>query len=99
MSQFAGRMPHTLSGGQQQRVALARALARTPDVMLLDEPFSSLDADMRAELRIELLGVLRDSKVATLMVTHDQQEASAVADQVTWLGQRRVDADAAAAES
>jgi len=82
----ADRMPHTLSGGQQQRVALARALAAGPEVMLLDEPFSSLDAELRARLRGDLLGVLRGAGVATLMVTHDPAEAAAVADRSTWLG-------------
>jgi len=85
MMGFADRMPHTLSGGQQQRVALARALASSPEVMLLDEPFSSLDADLRSELRVELLGILRRAGIATVMVTHDPQEASAVADEITWL--------------
>ena len=86
MAPFADRMPHTLSGGQQQRVALARALASDPSVMLLDEPFSNLDAELRADLRRGLLAVLRRANVATLMVTHDPAEADAVADQVTWLG-------------
>lgn len=83
---FGGRMPHTLSGGQQQRVALARALAAKPRVLLLDEPFSGLDADLRATLRRELIDVLRAAGVATLMVTHDPAEARAVADTITVLG-------------
>ena len=81
--QLADRMPHTLSGGQQQRVAIARSLARQPKVMLLDEPFSSLDIDTRVEVRTEIIGVLRQSGVATLMVTHDPSEAEAVADAVS----------------
>lgn len=83
---YADRMPHTLSGGQQQRVAIARALASRPDVMLLDEPFSSLDAKLRKDLRAELLGLLRSSGVGTLMVTHDDGEACEVGDETTWLG-------------
>lgn len=85
MSQYSDRMPHTLSGGQQQRVALARALANEPRVMLLDEPFSGLDSELRAALRTELLELLQSSQIATLMVTHDPQEADAVADHVTWM--------------
>lgn len=82
---YSKRMPHTLSGGQQQRVALARSLAAEPKVMLLDEPFSSLDTDLRKQLRGELLGVLRASGVATLMVTHDRDEAREVADGISGL--------------
>ena len=75
-------MPSTLSGGEQQRVAIARALARRPRVMLLDEPFSSLDVETRTTVRAETMSVLRDSDVATLMVTHDPSEAELVADHV-----------------
>ena len=85
MAEFAARMPHTLSGGQLQRVALARSLATGPSVMLLDEPFSSLDSELRSQVRGELLGVLRNAGVATLMVTHDPREAEAVADGITRL--------------
>ncbi|MAD79209.1 MAG: ABC transporter [Planctomycetaceae bacterium] len=83
--ELADRMPHTLSGGQQQRIALARSLVRKPRVMLLDEPFSSLDAETRTKVRTEILGVLRASGVATLIVTHDPAEAEAVADSTSWV--------------
>jgi iron(III) transport system ATP-binding protein len=74
------RYPHQLSGGQQQRVALARALAPRPDVVLLDEPFSSLDAGLRASLRFDVMRILRQQRATTVLVTHDQQEALSVAD-------------------
>jgi iron(III) transport system ATP-binding protein len=80
-----GRYPHELSGGQQQRVALARALAVDPRVVLLDEPFSALDAAMRASLRHEIAGILRRSGTTTILVTHDQDEALSMADQVAVL--------------
>ncbi|HWI03578.1 MAG TPA: ABC transporter ATP-binding protein [Acidimicrobiales bacterium] len=76
------RMPHELSGGQQQRVALARALAPDPSVVLLDEPFGSLDAALREEIRSEVTGVLRASGATSLLVTHDQEEALSMADSV-----------------
>ncbi|PXX12212.1 ABC transporter ATP-binding protein [Mycolicibacterium moriokaense] len=79
---FASRRPHQLSGGQQQRVALARALARHPVLMLLDEPFSALDTGLRASTRKAVAGVLADKGVTTLLVTHDQEEALSIADQV-----------------
>lgn len=79
---FAPRRPHELSGGQQQRVALARALARKPVVMLLDEPFSALDTGLRASTRKAVAHLLVDAGVTTLLVTHDQEEALSVADQV-----------------
>ena len=82
MEELAQRYPHEISGGQQQRVALARALAPNPLVLLLDEPFSNLDFDMRAEMREELLRILRASEISAIMVTHDQEEALAVADRV-----------------
>lgn len=83
LKSLGNAMPHTLSGGQQQRVALARALARRPDVMLLDEPFSGLDAELRREVRKMTVNLLRESNVAVLMVTHDPDEARAVADEVS----------------
>lgn len=82
---FGPAMPHTLSGGQQQRVALARALARRPALMLLDEPFSGLDAELREEVRSFALGVLCEAGVATVLVTHDPREALAVAHRVSLL--------------
>ena len=74
--------PHELSGGERQRVALARALAPGPDVVLLDEPFASLDANLRASLRQEVAGILRGAGATALLVTHDQQEALSLADRV-----------------
>ena len=79
---YASRRPHQLSGGQQQRVALARALARHPVLMLLDEPFSALDTGLRASTRKVVAGLLTDAGVTTLLVTHDQEEALSIADQV-----------------
>ena len=79
------KRPHELSGGQQQRVALARALAPGPALILLDEPFSSLDAAMRAQVRDEVFEVLRAAGATAVLVTHDQQEALSVADQVAVL--------------
>jgi len=78
--------PHQLSGGQQQRVALARALAPKPAVMLLDEPFSGLDQNMRISIREETLGVLKASNVATLLVTHNPEEAMFMADRILVMG-------------
>jgi len=82
---LAGRYPHQLSGGQAQRVALLRALAPAPDVVLLDEPFSALDAGLRANLRDEVWRILRTTETTAILVTHDQDEALSFADQVTLL--------------
>jgi iron(III) transport system ATP-binding protein len=79
------RYPHQLSGGQQQRVAIARALALEPRLVLLDEPFASLDAALRMSVREEIARVLRDAGTAVVLVTHDQQEALSLADQVAVL--------------
>ena len=82
LSGFAARRPHELSGGQQQRVALARALAPGPQLLLLDEPLSSLDAELRRQLGAELRQILKRYGTTALLVTHDQQEAFAIADEV-----------------
>ena len=78
----ADRHPHELSGGERQRVALARALAPGPDVVLLDEPFSNLDASLRADLRREVELILRDAGATAILVTHDQEEALTLADRL-----------------
>jgi sulfate/thiosulfate transport system ATP-binding protein len=79
---LGGRMPRQLSGGQQQRVALARALAHKPDVLLLDEPLGALDAKIRVDLRRSLRAIQRQSGIATILVTHDQDEAFDLADRI-----------------
>ncbi len=82
LAEKSGQYPHQLSGGQQQRVALARALAISPQVLLLDEPLSALDAKVRVQLRDEIRRIQMDLGTTTLFVTHDQEEALAVADRV-----------------
>jgi iron(III) transport system ATP-binding protein len=79
---LADRYPHELSGGQQQRVALARALAPRPRVVLLDEPFNGLDPELRPQMRREIAAILRQLGTAAVLVTHDQEEALGMADQV-----------------
>jgi iron(III) transport system ATP-binding protein len=90
MEQFAARMPEELSGGQVQRVALARALAPRPKLVLLDEPFSALDAELRQQLREEVRGVLKAEGATAVMVTHDQEEALSLADRVAVLRDGKV---------
>jgi iron(III) transport system ATP-binding protein len=91
MEDLADRYPHELSGGQQQRVALARAMAPGYEVVLLDEPLSNLDADLRAQLRGQLRRVLKKTQKTAILVTHDQDEAFQIADRVGVLNQGRLE--------
>jgi ABC-type Fe3+/spermidine/putrescine transport system ATPase subunit len=82
LAHAAQKMPAMLSGGEQQRIAFARAVVIKPNLLLLDEPFSNLDARLRQEMRAELLELLENLPIATVMVTHDQEEAMAIADRI-----------------
>ena len=90
LKQYRNKFPQDISGGQQQRVALARALAPKPDVVLLDEPFTSLDAHMARELRDEVVSLLRATDTTAIIVTHDQEEALSVCDIVSVLEDGKV---------
>jgi iron(III) transport system ATP-binding protein len=90
MTDYAKRKPNQLSGGQQQRVALARALVIRPDVLLLDEPLSNLDARLRIELRSEIRRICKEAGITTIYVTHDQKEALSMADRVAIIDRGRI---------
>ena len=90
LSGYGKRRIHQLSGGQQQRVALARALAARPKLLLLDEPFSALDADLRQEMRDLVRSLHSEFAMTTIMVTHDRQEAHAIADRVVDMKNGRI---------
>jgi iron(III) transport system ATP-binding protein len=90
LSEYATRYPHELSGGQQQRVALARAMAPQPRLLLLDEPFSNLDPELRVALRYEVRSIVRRSGITSVLVTHDQNEAFALADRIAVMHQGRL---------
>jgi ABC-type sulfate/molybdate transport systems ATPase subunit len=90
-SRLADRYPHELSGGEQQRVALARAIAGSPSLLLLDEPFSSLDAELRATLRQELADLQRQLGLTTVYVTHDTADAAVVADRTVVMRDGRIE--------
>ncbi len=98
LADFGGRLPRQLSGGQQQRVALARALVVEPKVLLLDEPFSNLDAKLREQMRIEVRALQRQVGVTTLFVTHDQEEAFELGDRVVLMNRGRIEQIGTAAD-
>ncbi len=91
MPAFAQAYPHQLSGGQQQRVALARALAPRPDILLLDEPFSSMDIELREQLAREVRNILKHENTTAILVTHDQHEAFAMADTICVIRDGRIE--------
>jgi len=91
MGEYAERVPNQLSGGQQQRVALARALAFRPDLLLLDEPLSNLDAKLRLEMRAEIRRISTELRITMIYVTHDQHEALSLADQVAVMFRGRIE--------
>ncbi len=88
---LADKYPHELSGGQQQRIALARALAPQPDLLLLDEPFSNLDVDLRERLSLEVRDIIKRTRTTAILVTHDQQEAFAIADEIGVMNDGRIE--------
>lgn len=90
MTRYAQSFPHTLSGGEQQRVALARAMAPRPKIMLMDEPFSGLDRRLRDEVREQTVAILSQSGAATVMVTHDPEEAMLLADRIALMRKGRL---------
>jgi iron(III) transport system ATP-binding protein len=91
MERAARRFPHELSGGQQQRVALARALAPRPELLLLDEPFSNLDVDLRQRLGLEVRDILKRQNMTAILVTHDQHDAFALADEIGIMREERIE--------
>lgn len=99
MDKFAARFPYQLSGGQQQRVALARALAIRPEVLLLDEPLSALDAKIRVELRQEIRRIQQQLGITTIYVTHDQEEALSLSDRIVVMSQGKMEQESAVFES
>ena len=90
LAEVAGQYPHELSGGQQQRVALARALAPRPELLLLDEPFSNLDVELRERLSLEVREIIKASGATAVLVTHDQHEAFAMADEIGVMHEGRI---------
>jgi iron(III) transport system ATP-binding protein len=90
LAHAANSYPHEISGGQQQRVALARALAPSPDLLLLDEPFSNLDVDTRERLAFEVREILKTTGHTAILVTHNQAEAFAIADRIGVMSEGRI---------
>jgi iron(III) transport system ATP-binding protein len=98
LEEHGERYPHELSGGQQQRIAVARALAPRPRIVLLDEPWNTIDAHLREELRADVLATLRAEDVTVVLVTHEREEAFALADRIVLLHEGRVEQTGSAEE-
>ncbi|QZY54518.1 ABC transporter ATP-binding protein [Crassaminicella profunda] len=90
MEKFHKRYPYELSGGQQQRIALARSLAPNPSLLLLDEPFSNLDKDLQIKIREELKKIIKSTQITSIFVTHDKDDAKAIADRVVILKEGKI---------
>jgi len=90
LEDFKDRYPYELSGGQQQRVALARALAPSPSLLLLDEPFSNLDADLQCKIREDLRKIIKQTGITSIFVTHDREDSKAIADRVVILKEGQI---------
>lgn len=91
LQEFEHRYPYQLSGGQQQRVAIARAIAPSPSLILLDEPFSNLDAELQVKIRKDLRAILKDQGITAVFVTHDENDALAIADRIVKLKDGKID--------
>jgi iron(III) transport system ATP-binding protein len=91
LKEYGSKLPHALSGGEQQRVAIARALAPAPDILLMDEPFSNLDADLRARVRFEIREILAQTNTTVIFVTHDQEEALFIGDIVSVMNKGKIE--------
>ncbi|MEK4231242.1 ABC transporter ATP-binding protein [Solibacillus sp. FSL H8-0538] len=91
MEDYEHRYPHQLSGGQQQRIAIARALAPNPRLLLLDEPFSNLDTELQVKIRKELRDILKRANITSIFVTHDEDDAHAIADFIVKLNRGRIE--------
>lgn len=95
---FEKRYPHQLSGGQQQRISIARTLASEPEILLLDEPFSSLDADLKASLRADMKDIVEKTRVTCVLISHDLQDALEMADTVHYLEEGKIQASSQISE-
>lgn len=91
MSAYKKRYPYELSGGEQQRIAIARSLAAKPEVLLLDEPFSNLDADLKKQVRSEMKSILKKSDTTVVLVTHDVEDAHDLASKIIYLKDGKID--------
>ncbi|ESU32422.1 hypothetical protein G3A_11475 [Bacillus sp. 17376] len=99
LSEYKNRYPHELSGGQQQRIALARALAPEPSILILDEPFSNLDANLQKRIRGELREILKQTGITSIFVTHDHEDAKTLADRIVYIENGKVNIDTVSTEA
>ncbi|MDO4754579.1 MAG: ABC transporter ATP-binding protein [Bacillota bacterium] len=91
MQEYRKRYPYELSGGEKQRIAIARSLAAGPKLLLMDEPFSNLDANLRSAVRQEIKGIIKKAKITVILVTHDIEDATELSDRIIYLKNGRID--------